>query len=351
MTMVLEGRRQLVIVVLACLVVGFAGAPASAAGPVITLRAGASEAQGTTVPAMALARFCELAAKLSNGQLNVQPFYQSLGIEQQLAEAVKAGSVDIGYTSTSNLARFTDAFLEFDLPFLFKNDKAYINVLENYPFGKKAIAQFEKDLGVKVLMITSHAYDAEVNGTGLVTRNKPVMVPADIQGLKLRTMSTPVEINLIKAFGGNPTPVDYAQVYSALQQGVVDGLGGMYLSPFVSLKLYEVSKYYVALDLRNILVLVYMNQQKFNSLTPFQQKALLEAAAQTEPLAGQFARDLVKTATATVEKNGVRIIHPTKDQLARWLSVREGVWQQSAKEFKDKIDLQVAKDIYELNQR
>ena len=192
MSKIFVNRGHLVSLVLVCALVVLAAVPVRAAGPVV-LRAGASDPEGTTAPALSIGKLCELATKLSNGELNVQPFYQSLGIEQQLATAVKAGSVDIGFTATSNLAPFTDAFLQFDLPFLFKNDRAYIDILENHPAGKKALAQFEKDLGVKVLVITSHTYDAEVSGTNLETRSKQVKVPADIKGLKLRTASTPVE--------------------------------------------------------------------------------------------------------------------------------------------------------------
>jgi TRAP-type transport system periplasmic protein len=344
------GGRALVSIALACALAAAVVAPATAA-PAIMLRAGASDPEGTTAPALSIGKLCELATKLSNGELNVQPFYQSLGVEQQLAQAVKAGSVDIGFTATSNLARFTDAFLQFDLPFLFKNDRAFIEVLENHPAGKKAIAQFEKDLGVKVLLITSHTYDAEVSGTNLVTRNKPVKVPADIKGLKLRTASTPVEIALMKAYGANPTPVDYAQVYSALQQGVVDGNAATPLPPYASIKLYEVTKYYLAMPFRMNLLPIYINQKKFDSLTPSQQKALLDAAAQVKPLAGQWARDKVKAAIEATEKAGVHIYYPNKEEVGQWTAVRASVWQTIADEFKGKVDLAVAEEIFKAGPR
>ena len=242
-------RVHLVSIALVCALVIFAAAPVRAAGPLV-LRAGASDPEGTTAPALSIGKLCELATKLSNGELNVQPFYQSLGIEQQLATAIKAGSVDIGFTATSNLAPFTDAYLQFDLPFLFKNDRAYIDILENHPAGKKALAQFEKDLGVKVLVITSQTYDAEISGTNLETRTKQVKVPADIKGLKLRTASTPVEMSLMKAYGANPTPVPYAQVYSALQQGVVDGNAATPLPASTSIRLFEVTKHYLPIGFR-----------------------------------------------------------------------------------------------------
>lgn len=118
-------RRRLSVALVSAFVVLAAGSIADAT---VTLRAGASDPEGTTAPALAIGKLCELATKLSNGELDVKPFYQSLGVEQQLAAAVKSGSVDIGYIAVSNAARFTDAFLQFDLPFLFKNDRAYIDV-------------------------------------------------------------------------------------------------------------------------------------------------------------------------------------------------------------------------------
>jgi TRAP-type C4-dicarboxylate transport system substrate-binding protein len=269
-------------------------------------------------------------------------------VEQQLAAGIKAGTIDIGFTATPNLAPFTDAYLQFDLPFLFKNDRAYIDVLENHPAGKKALAQFEKDLGIKVLVITSHTYDAPVSGTDLMTRNKQAKVPADIKGMKIRTSSTPVEINLMKAYGANPTPVQYGQLYTALQQGVIDGNAATPLPPCASIKLYEVTKYYTAIGFRFNLLPIYMNRKKFDSLTPSQQKAILDAAAQVKPLAGQWARDKVKSSIIEYEKAGVPIYHPTKEEMAQWLAVREKVWEEIAEAFKGKIDLSVANDIYKL---
>jgi len=347
MAKIFANRGHLVSIALVCALVIFAVTPARAAGPLV-LRAGASDPEGTTAPALSIGKLCELATKLSNGELNAQPFYQSLGIEQQLAAAVKAGTVDIGFTATPNLAPFTDAFLQFDLPFLFKNDRAYIDILENHPAGKKALAQFEKDLGVKVLLITSHTYDAPVSGTDLMTRNKPAKVPADIKGLKIRTSSTPVEINLMKAYGANPTPIAYGQLYTALQQGVIDGNAATPLPPCASLRLYEVCKYYTAIGFRFNLLPIYMNRKKFDSLTASQQKAILDAAAQVKPLAGQWARDKVKSSIAEYEKAGVPIYFPTKQEMAQWMAVREKVWQEIVDAFKGKIDLTVANDIFKL---
>jgi TRAP-type C4-dicarboxylate transport system substrate-binding protein len=96
---------------------------------------------------------------------------------------------------------------------------------------------------------------------------------------------------------------------------------------------------------------IYINKKKFDSLTASQQKALLDAAAQVKPLAGQWARDKVKSSIAELEKAGVHIYHPKKEEMAQWLSVREKVWGEIAEAFKGKLDLKVANEIYNLSPR
>lgn len=337
-------------IVLFCACWVFGATPVLASGSMI-LRVGASDPAASTAPALVVGKLCELTTELSHGEVRAEPFYQSLGIERQLAAAVKSGSVDIGYTALPNLSSFTDAFIQFDLPFLFKNDKAYIDFLETHPEGKKAVARFEKDLGVKVLMITSHGYDASVTGTDLILRNKQVKVPADIKGMKLRTTGSPVEIALMRAYGANPSPVPYSQLYSAVQQGVVDGNAVTPIAPLAALKVFEIAKYYVALGFRINLLPIYINQKKFDSMSASQQKALMDAVALVKPMAGQWAREKVAAAIKEFEDSGVEIYHPTKDEMAKWLSVRESVWKEVAEAFDGKIDLNIANSIYAADPR
>jgi TRAP-type transport system periplasmic protein len=337
--------RHLIGALLLCAFMVFTVTPAVAAGPLI-LRFAASDPEASTAPALSIGKLCELINKLSNGELNAQPFYQSLGIEQQIATAVKSGSVDGGFTATANLAPFTDAFMTFDLPLLYKNDRQAIETLENHPAGKKTIAQFEKDLGVKVLLLTSHTYDSACSGKDLNMRNKQVRVPDDIKGMKLRTASAPAEVALLKAYGANPTPVPYAQVYTALQQGVVDGNAATPITPAAAIKLYEVTKYYTAVGFGFNILPIYMNQKKFDSLSASQKKAILDAAAEVKPQAGKWARDKADAAITEFEKAGVKIYHPNKDEMAKWMAVRGAVWKEIAETYKGKIDLDVANAIY-----
>jgi len=130
-----------------------------------------------------------------------------------------------------------------------------------------------------------------------------------------------------------------------------DGNAATPITPAAAIKLYEVTKYYTSIGFGFNLLPIYINQKKFDSLTASQKKALLDAAAQVKPLAGQWARDKVKSSAAEFEKAGVHIYKPNKDEMAKWLSVREKVWKEIVESYKGKIDLAVANDIFKLSPR
>ena len=323
-----------------------AGVLASAGQPLV-LRVAIGDSKGQSSVSATVAKFAELATLKSKGELDVQDFYQSLGSGATLTQSVIDGSVDIGLDATSNLARFSDAFLVLDLPFLFKSDAAVLDFFDKDPAAKKIIEQFEKDAGLKVLMFTTHTSTHEINGANISTRNKLLRIPADMKGLKLRTYSSPVDMTLFRAWGANPTPVDFGQLYSALQQGVVDGSTGSTLAAYAGIKLYEVTKYYLALPFKCFMMPLYMNAKKYNSLTPAQQRVLHDAAQEAMVFNRKDAVEWVNRALVATQKAGVTIVFPTQDEYAQWTSVREKVWQDVAAQFKGKIDLDLAKRIKE----
>ena len=312
------------------------------AGQPIVLRLGTGDPAGASSTSTTSAKFAELANQKSNGELDVKVFYQSLGTEAGLTEQVVGGSVDMGTCAMGNLSRFTDAFLTLDLPFLFKGDAAVLEFLEKDPQGKKVIEKFEKDAGLKVVLPMTHTSTSEVNGANISTRNKPLRTPADIKGLKLRTMTTPVDQALFKAWGANPTPVDWAQLYSALQQGVVDGSTGSTLPAYASIKMYEVTKFYLAMGFRNFTLPMFINAKKFNSLTSAQQKALMDAGVEAGAFNRKDALGFVERALDATKKAGTQVYFPTPDEYAQWTSVRDKVWQDVAEHFKGKVDLTLA---------
>lgn len=319
---------------------GVTTAPASASSAVkgaVELRAGSSDPKGSHT-ANALEKFAELVNQKSNGTLIVHHFYTALGVETQLTQEVMNGSVDIGMISNGNAARYSNAFFVYDLPFLFKEYDDMIKSLSG-PIAQKLFAQFEKDLGVK-MVFPIHVG----SGRDIQTTKKPLKSPADIKGLKIRVISSPVDLATFKAWGANPTPVDWGQTYSALQQGVVDGLqvpsGVIYTN-----KLYEVVKYSLQINYQALFSNLFINAKKFDSLSADHQKVFVQAADEARTWDHQTAGANEQKFLAELAKSGVQLYKPTPDEYAQWASIREKVWQEVADELKGKLDLGVAEQL------
>lgn len=308
--------------------------------PVVELRAGTSTPKGDIL-ADGIDKYAEAVRRLSNGEINIRVFYQSLGGEQQLAQAVMSGSVDIGTMSSGNTARFTNAFYVYDLPFLFRKYENLFKALESPP-GKALEQRAEKDMGVKYLYHMSYGL-----GRDIQTTKKSLHHPADIQGEKIRVLSSPVDLATFKAWGANPTPVDWTQTFAALQQGVVTGEQLSLLS-VLGAKHYEVVKHSIRLDYQAPFQTLFISDRKFATLSPAHRKIMLDAAQETRVWQHQNAAERAKAATEELaSKHGMRIYTPTPEEYGQWASIRERVWNQVASELEGKISLDVARQLYQ----
>jgi TRAP-type transport system periplasmic protein len=341
---IVSPRCMAVLALIGALVVGASGIPVGSAGaqagkaPVVELRAGTSSPKNNVI-SNGVDKLAELVERKTNGEVRVRVFYQSLGVERTLAEAVMAGSVDVGQFGQANAASHTNAFLVYNLPFVFKNYDDVFKSAEE-PVGRKVIDQFEKDLGVKLLFLASFG-----SGRDLQTR-KPVHVPADLKGVKIRANPTPVDQSTFKAWGANPTPVDWGQMYSALQQGIVDGMQVDAFGYF-SIKAYEVVKHHMRLGYQADFSTIFINPKKLASLSPQHQTAILEAGREAGAWQRKHAAEQLANVLGQLRKNGVEIYQPTPDQYAQWTSVREKVWQDVGEQMKGRIDMSAARQLYD----
>jgi tripartite ATP-independent transporter DctP family solute receptor len=298
---------------------------------------------GSSVPktdqiSVSLDKFAELLASKSNGKVTGRVFYQSLGIEHQLLQGAQAGSLDIGMISNGNAGRYTAAYYVLDLPFLFKRYEDMLDHL-NSPSGQEATGVFEKDTGLKHLYLISFG-----SGRDIQTRAKQLKLPEDIKGLKIRVISTPVEMAIYKAWGANPTPVDWGQTYTALQQGVVDGMQSN-IGPVWSGKFHEVVKHNIRLNYTSSFVQVFMSGPKFAALSEPNKKAIMDSAKEAEAWTRKYSAEQVETYLSDLKKAGMEIYYPTPAEYAQWTSIREKVWQEVAEQQKGKIDIELAKKI------
>jgi tripartite ATP-independent transporter DctP family solute receptor len=159
--------------------------------------------------------FAKLVAEKSKGEMEVQVFPSSqLGSQKDMTEGLIYGTIDMVLTGTADLGQFQPKMSLFDLPFLFK-DRAH---------AYKALDSVGMELGKELEPRGLKLLGYMENGIRHLTNNvRPVKTPADMKGLKIRVMSNKIYIETIKGLGASPTPMAFGELYSAMQQGTVDG--------------------------------------------------------------------------------------------------------------------------------
>ncbi|MBL3539200.1 MAG: DctP family TRAP transporter solute-binding subunit [Aminivibrio sp.] len=172
----------------------------------------------------------------SGGRIAVELYPNAqLGGDRELIESVQLGTVQVAIPATSALAGFDKRFQVFDLPFLFKSKEVAFKALDG-ELGK-TVDKLLKPLGMRNLGYGENGYRHITN-----SRN-PIHKPDDLKGIKLRTMENPLHIAFFKMLGANPTPMSFGELYTALQQGTVDGQENPVVLVYTS-KFYEVQKFY-----------------------------------------------------------------------------------------------------------
>lgn len=215
-----------------------------------------------------LRAFKKRAEEITNNQVGVKLYYASLGGSTKIIESVKSGIIQGGTLSAGPLSNFIPEVGILNLPWLFTSwDHSELTI--DGVFGKW-IEQKIYENGFKVLSWF------EWGGRDLSNRVRPIHTPEDIRGLKIRVMQSPEFIALYKAYGAIPVPMAPGEVYTALQQGVIDGIETS-LSASYTLKVHEVAKYGASLGEVLAQNPLGVNAKWFDSLPEQIQMALIQA--------------------------------------------------------------------------
>ncbi|WP_313525671.1 DctP family TRAP transporter solute-binding subunit [Anaerotignum sp.] len=257
--------------------------------------------------------FKRVAEEESEGSVVVNLFPDNmLGDDRVVIETTAMGNIDIGVSSTSPLATMYADFYLFDAPYLFLSPEDAYAKLDG-EVGQKILDGMES-MGLKGLAFWE-------NGFRNFTNNKvAVKTPADVRGFKVRTMENEVHIAAWTAFGANPTPMAFTELFTALQQGTVDAqenpLGIIDANKFV-----EVQKYVSLTQHVYTPYIVCMNLDKFNSLSEKQQNAILKAAEESTSYQRERSQELEKEILEGFEAGGTTVIELTDEEKAAWQQV------------------------------
>ncbi len=228
---------------------------------------------------------------------------QQLGSERETLELLQIGSLGMTKVSTGVLENFVPSLQLFGLPFLFRDREHRFEVLE----GEIGEEFLNKSIDKRLKGLTF--YDA---GSRSFYTKTPVETPEDLKGLKLRVMESNTAINMVKHLGGSPTPIAWGELYTALQQGIVDGAENNLPSFYLS-RHYEVTKNFVVDEHTALPDELLISTLVWNDLTPQQQKWLKEAAMESSEYQKGIWREAELEAMEEIQKAGVKVIYPDKE--------------------------------------
>jgi len=255
--------------------------------------------------------FGKEVATLTKGAIKVEVHHNTqLGDAVANVQSIRNGTIGFTTVSASNLNQVVPAMDMYSLPFLFKNADHFWWFLAQPEAA--ALAKPLEDKGIKVLGYID-------SGARNFFTGKAVRTPADLAGQKIRVMASPVMVNTMKALGATGVPVAWAELYTALQTGVVDGAENNHPS-VVTKKFYEVSKYYTLDEHMRIPDVMIMSMKLYNSLTADQKKAVEEAGQRAQAfMRGAWQVSEVKD-LAELKSKFAEVITPDKAPFVKAVS-------------------------------
>lgn len=259
----------------------------------------------------------------TQGKVEVRIFPSSqLGNERDLVEGVGLGTLEMAIVSIGPLPNFSSDFLLFDLPFIITDrDKAY-EVMDG-EIGQAILASLEPK-GIKALGFWENGFRHITNN------NKAIVHPEDVAGLKIRTMENPIHIDTFKHLKSIPTPMGWGEVFTALQQGTIDGQE----NPLVIIatnKLWEAQRH-LSLTGHFYSPAVFMiNKAKFDGFSQDIQEAILKAEKEARDWERDYSRQLDEKLATELNDNGFIVTEVDKGE---WIEFVQPVYDL----YKDKIN-------------
>lgn len=266
----------------------------------ITIKAGHTNVTDS-IQDQGIQRLRDLLEEKTNGKATIEIFPNGLiGDEGQLVEGVLLGTVEMAMVSNSILSNFVNDLRVLDMPFMFKDIATLSRALEGP--AQEIMQASARDSGFELIGVYS-------SGIRHIMTSKSIATIDDLADLKIRTMQQPMHVEAFRAYGANPTPMAYAELYGALQSGVVDGAEGA-TSDYYAQRFYEVADHFSLVGWLNLTSNVIMSSAKFASLPEDVQTALLEAGAESAVWQRQYVIEQEEPLLAELAGKGVTIVKP-----------------------------------------
>ena len=279
--------------------------------------------------------FKKLVEERSNGRIKADVFPAAqLGSEVAMVEGVRLGSIDVICANAPNAAAFIPELGLFSVAYLFKDLPHFERVVNDPQFAKRVDEMIAgKNLGIKRIGF----YAAGVRN--IYSRKGSVASPDDLKGVKIRVQNNPIEVRVWKTFGAIPTPMNFGEVYQALQSGVLDAAENG-LAVIESNKHNEAAKYISLTEHQRNLSALYINEKKLASLPPDLQKIVLDAALEASTYERKRDAELVAEAAGQLKAKGAVLTTPDK---TKFIALIAPIQDEVAKDLKATDVLQIVR--------
>jgi len=265
---------------------------------------------------MAVDMFKRMVESQTKGDIEVRAYHaSSLGNEREALEGVKIGTIEMATLSSGPVPGFFAPVMVFSIPYLFSSAPLAWEVFDG-PFGREFGEAMRKQTGVRILSITENGFRNFTNNT------RPLRKPDDLKGLKLRTMENPAHMAMVKAFGADPTPIAFGELYMALQQKVVDGQE----TPVVlihDMKFYEVQKYAILDGHVYDPLFVFVNDKFFSSLPLGYQNIVADNAKLLATAHNGFSQRQNILGIEALRQKGMDVYVPSLDELEAFKKISQ----------------------------
>jgi TRAP-type transport system periplasmic protein len=266
--------------------------------------------------------FKKRVEEYSGNKVEVQIFHSSqLGNERDLVEGVSLGTVEMALVSTGPLPNFSQEFTVLDLPFVITDKQKGYEFMDG-EYGQQILASLDPK-GIKAFGFWENGF------RHLTNSKKEVKSPKDVAGLKIRTMENPVHMEAFKQLGATPTPMAWSEVFTALQQGTIDGQENP-LMIIDTAKVYEAQKYISLTGHLYSPCVLMMNKKLFDGFPKDVQDAVLKAEKESRDWQRNYTTEQEKLVVDKLKEKGIVI---TEIDSAEWQKAVEPVYAK----FADKI--------------
>lgn len=296
----------------------------------ITLKIGFPQPTDSIIWKVVMAFKEEMESK-TNDNVQIQIFEGSqLGGQREMTEQIQMGTLEMGIISTPNFTSYVKEFNILDLPFLFQDSQQAYQALDG-KLGEALSQKFEHS-GIKVLGYWEFGQSQVINS------KRPVTGAGDLKGLKIRVQPSPLLVDTYKSFGAEPITMDAKEVYTGLQQGILDGVSTYY---FVTIdqKEYEQARHFSEINLTYGVTAFIINKAVFDSLTPELQTIIVDLGKKYTKMQRDMSMEEIQASKKFLVDAGINLIENDQIDKESFHKAVESIYEKYGQEYQDLLNL------------